>query len=838
MRLLDRLSEHEALPRLISDPALAPAVPVITAVQEKSILKNPLMRLALRGRAEVFMPAGIYEQTGAFAAAWDSGFLSPLLRFLPFFSRFVTFPGLYYVQAGKLSRFEYRTEGGKVIYIGSRRNLLVICNDQKIFEALISGAEDPFDSGDDEGFFERGSLNPARYDAVFLFSPSWLSGILAEQNEDIAGVLKEIVFPSFIEAGFSVSPDKLELHLSARASSGNPAFAWMLEQRSQIPNIAEMLPAASQYSTILSVGSLSQLYDAAVVFTGPSLDDSLMQADRSSGLILGMNLEELIFSWPGTEFAVIGLEGRPHPVYAIQIADERKRQEVFNRAFKTIAINENVQLNLDGMRIPRIEVPDFLQALLRRWDIRLPSPYYTVHRDFLLASESAEALLSAVRAIQRNDVLPGSQAWRYLAGQRSEASAFSLYYSLDRSLPFFLRGNTTISSILGVYRQGLARMAFDRNTIKLSLSMIPGSGQGLTPASGYPLSVGRNPHNQVYGILSNKPTENRLIMIRDGAAISINTADNTIYEMEGQRQGNTWIIPAEGFDVKSADDPCAWVVSAQGRVTLVNGNMETEAGFPLSTGLRLSAQPAAHRGLLFLSGEDGRVLTVDSKGAITHWETAFFAALRSPPSFLQRQGSQRNITSLAAVYPKSFLGEIWILDTEGRALPGWPVPVSGIAFGSPVLFAHNRQTLAAFVTQAGELTVYDEGAAVLPPFPVEIDGVFLVQPVFDGEYLWLISAGGDLFRAALNGEVLQHNIPNFSAREEGFIVTHNIDGSPAVFVTGDGNALYGYTRNFRALEGFPLPIWGQPFFGDLNGNGKTEIAGVGMDRLLYRWQFK
>jgi hypothetical protein len=436
--------------------------------------------------------------------------------------------------------------------------------------------------------------------------------------------------------------------------------------------------------------------------------------------------------------------------------------------------------------------------------------------------------------MQRNDVLPKTQTWRILNGVQATTSAFSLYYSLDRSLPFFLRGNTAISEILGMYRQGLVKMAFERNKIGLYLAAIPGSGHGLALINGYPVSVGNNPHNHVYGILTGKPSDNRIVMVRDGAAISINPADNSIHELEARNQGHIWVIPADGMAVKSAADPSAWVVSALGRVTLVNGNMEIIRGFPISTGIRLSSPPAAYNGLLFLSAEDGRVNTVDANGKITPWETAFNAALRSPPSFFQA-GSK----SYAAVYPKSFFGEIWLLDTAGKALPGWPAPVQGIAFGSPLVFSHNNRIFAAFVTQAGDFSVFTENGSLAPPFPITIDGVFYLQPVFDGEYLWLVSEDGTLYRVSMGGEVLLHSIPNFRVREEGFIAIYNVNnGSPAVFIAGDGNAFYGYSADFRSLEGFPLPVWGRPFLGDLNGDGKTECIGVGMDRKLYRWQFK
>jgi len=118
--------------------------------------------------------------------------------------------------------------------------------------------------------------------------------------------------------------------------------------------------------------------------------------------------------------------------------------------------------------------------------------------------------------------------------------------------------------------------------------------------------------------------------------------------------------------------------------------------------------------------------------------------------------------------------------------------------------------------------------------------VFFVQPVFDGNFLWLVSSEGNLFRVSLDGEVLYQNIAGFSAKEEGYITVFDCDGdkTPEVFFTGEGNALHAYTRNFRSLEGFPLPVWGRPHFVPAQGNKKAEIFGIGMDKRLYRWQFR
>jgi len=350
------------------------------------------------------------------------------------------------------------------------------------------------------------------------------------------------------------------------------------------------------------------------------------------------------------------------------------------------------------------------------------------------------------------------------------------------------------------------------------------------------------PNNRIYGSQDNS----RIFISAGNTVISINTSDNSVSEMSGQDK--LWIIPADGTGSKNAVN--AWVVSERGRVTLVNGDLEPAQGFPVLTGLRLSAAPAAYNGKVYLCDEDGKVHSVDANGAQKIWETTFTSSLRSPPSFITAKAKTGEL-HYAAVYPKSFFGELWLLDADGKLLPEWPAQLmrvdedgftanAGISFGSPILVSLNNQVHTAFISQSGDFFIFDETAKALSPFPLILEGVFYVQPVFDGRFFWLVSAEGNLFRVSQEGEVLYQSIAGFSAKEEGYITVFDCDGdkTPEVFFTGEGNALYAYTQNFRSLEGFPLPAWGKPHFVPAQGNKKAEIYGIGMDRRLYRWQFR
>ncbi|MCL2320004.1 MAG: hypothetical protein FWC45_07955, partial [Treponema sp.] len=874
VRLAGRVLNHESLPDIMALAELAPLMKVLNEVKDSGLTENKWVRFAAKGRLDAVFFGGDRSPAqakpgqpgiaaGRILAAWDMGILSPFLRFLPVLAGRVTVPGLYYVQAGKNSRFEYRLKDGTVFFIGPHKNLLVISNNSALFESVLAGTSrngDKYGSGA-KTFYSRD------YDIAFLLSPPALLKLLGSNGADpsapvdpwMLSALGLLQFPGPVEASLTVLPGELKLRLVSPLGTGSQAVSRIIERNSQGGMLSAMIPANAQYLTLLSAGSLQELLNGVSAIAaanaggaaGNGLSDwenSLRKADSTAKLTLGMNLDELLFSWTGTQFAVYGLEGRPNPVFAAEIKDEKKRKEVFDKAFKSIFLNENIQLNLDGNRIPRIQVPSFLDSLLSLLGVNVPSPYYTVQNNYLFFSESAETLLAAVNAVRRNEVLPKTELWRTLSGDTTGPSSFTLFYSLDRSLPFFLKGSSAATSILRLYRQGLGQVSLENRLVTVSLNTIPGAGKGIVSMPGYPVELSpqnlssssrAKAGNRLFSISAGKDT--RLILTRGSDALAVNPLDRTIKEWHSpgspgamlyalpQRRENS---PGNSGAALSpgAGEGAAWIADSQGMVSLVNTDMESLKGFPLNTGIRLSAPPDAWGGKLFLCGEDGFVYIVDSNGRISRWGMSFSATLRSPPSFLDYKNK-----TYAAVYPKSFLfGEIFLLDAAGNPLPSWPVPVSGIAFGSPLLFtvppgdktgsgtpgsALRDRLLAAFITQAGELTVYTENAETLPGFPLELPGVFYVQPVFDGEYLWIIESTGTLYKISLNGEILSQDIPRLSVKEGAYITVTDLGGSRpnpsvqdpsspsgAIIFSGEGNALYGYSRHFNSLDGFPLPV--------------------------------
>ena len=116
-------------------------------------------------------------------------------------------------------------------------------------------------------------------------------------------------------------------------------------------------------------------------------------------MLFSLSMEDILFSWTGKEMAIWGLENKKDPVFVMEIADEKKRQEIFNTVFKSIILKENTSLLLDGVRVPRIELPSFFNNLLKLFKINMIKPYYLVKDNFIYFSESAENLVNISYAI-------------------------------------------------------------------------------------------------------------------------------------------------------------------------------------------------------------------------------------------------------------------------------------------------------------------------------------------------------------------------------------------------------------------------------------------------------
>ena len=61
------------------------------------------------------------------------------------------------------------------------------------------------------------------------------------------------------------------------------------------------------------------------------------------------------------------------------------------------------------------------------------------------------------------------------------------------------------------------------------------------------------------------------------------------------------------------------------------------------------------------------------------------------------------------------------------------------------------------------------------------------------------------------------------------------NGRDDVLVSGGGNALYAYTDNLQALDGFPVAGTGTPCLIDVDGDGFAELISCDIDNKIHAY---
>lgn len=858
MRFTDRLLAHESLPDILAEPAVAPLAPAISRLRDSGLTERAFARFLGNGNLE-----GAVLADGHLIAAYDVGVASPLMALAPFVAGRITGKNLYYVQAGGIFRFEYRPVGGTVWYIAPYHNLLVLSNDSALIESALKRepraevvpeetvtepaadsltgtldanvpppSPDAVASMDNSGRLAR-RLGSDDYDIGFLVDSRDALAAIANGDEAIRAFIAKLDVSDTLALTVRIKPQELDVVMRTRLESKTPELRSILSKDSPDSNIAAALPANGQYATLITGVSPERLLAALKAVSPQDVGDSIDHADRTASSILGMGFDSLIYSWAGDGLAVFGLEGRPRPVFALKVADEAKRKAAFDAAIATFAVTEDDSFVIDGVRVPQLKLPDFLAGLLGLFKVSVPAPYYLVENGWLYLSESPENLLSTVTAIRKGDTLKESDTWKLLSASSGSKETLSLFYSLDRAIPFFLKGHSSVTRALRLYRQGLARLSIEDGEVVVTLAVIPGSGGGVAPLPGYPVDLGGRAGDAVYSIGFSSSRSSRLVTVVDKTRVlALDTATLALHSFDAGSPA--WCVPAPDLSPDKPEEPSLWVITESGEVSLMNGNLEIVQGFPVSVGVALSSRPVADTNRILLPASDGSLRIVDLSGKLGALTLPFTDELRSPPVIAASLARR-----VIAAYPKGFSGMLWLMDASGSALPGWPIPAGGIAYGSPVACETRRGLELAFLTQSGTLSRYAESGQAVKGYPANLPGVFFFQPAFDGEYLWAVSSSGVLYRVASDGAVMSRQISDFTA-SAGAIACADIDGdkSPEVLVSGDGNALFAYRSDFTPLDGFPLPIWGLPAIADLNGDGSLECAGVGLDNRLYCWQFR
>jgi len=806
----------KALDAILSGPELGAARGLV-----RSLRAQPFLRTAAFDRlADLRVDAALYEG-GGFVAAASLGYRSAALRLAPLAARLVPgllakVPGLSWVPEATPSRFELKA-GEATIYAVRYRDALVVASSVE----LLAAAREPTGRGVDPAL-AAALAEPSSGSLRFLVDPATLTAGLASGGGLAAGLLSALEFPSLAVVDLRLANERVELSVNLTSTVRDSGLAALFGRRSRTPSILSRFPESASYFTLLAAGEPSGLWKALSPALGDSVVSAFDTADRASKLALGLGLDALLFSWMGDELGVYGSSLGSEPVFFARIADEKARRRVFDTIFGSLLVGRDVSAMVGDTRVPRIVFPPFLRSFLEQLGVGLVEPFYLVEDGFLYVCQSAELLAAAVAETRDGRLLVKTDRWKDGAAGVSPESSASLFYSLDRSVPFFMRGNAGLASALKLYGRGVASVRLSSGSVRLELSAVPAAKGVKATLPGFPIDAG--------GRMGSDPVLGRTA---SGVPVAFWTSGQKLrgvdlssgarYEAELDAPG--WLALDHGNGRMAA----LWAVSDRGTVYRLDATLRPLEGFPLVTGQKVSGPCVASLGRLVVPVASEPALMLVSADGSTRFSSAFDSRQRSAPAV--------SGYALAAL-PRSFDSELYLMDLEGMALPGWPVPLPGIASAAPAFAGADTAAdgRALALTEAGQLLAYAIDAAASPGFPVPLEGSFDAAPVWAPGWrsVYALSVEGTLYRVGLDGSTLGSvRVGRQSAR--GAAVTAydaDGDGREELYVSGGGDALYAFSGDLSLLPGYPVSGAGAPRFIDIDGDGTDDMVVRGADDTL------
>ena len=804
----------------MTSPALQKNRDTFLKLKSSPLRKNFFVKQALQRRFD----AAVYED-GA-VGVLDAGFLAGAVRLAPY-----AIPHIKSV-SNKLELASNRHgsyyQAGDSLFFVFKKNLIIFATDKALLEEAMTYSNSQLYQEKELETVNQRLKEPLR---IFANGQKLLTLVTAGQKESSAvqnyleAIVPYLSQEEYTELSFGITESELNVTVTVpmdfSEAEENPVIH-LLEKDSQVPGLLPQFGADVQYYTLISTGTLHDLREAAnkILPAEKNFSAAWKKSDSICRLVFSRSLEDLLFSWTADEFAVFGIEGKAEPVIALKISDEKKRRDVFDRLFASYVINSNDNLLVDGVRLPRIEMPGFLLSILQLVNINIPKPYYLVKDNYIYFSQSPENLAAINTGAQRSQKLTASENWKRVSSNQNPYSSLSLYYNLERSVPFFVKGNSAMSKILALYNSGRFDLRVKDNVLEVQLQASAVKPDSSNHIPGFPIEL-ENRSNAV--LVKSKAKKSRLIFWLENNSV-VHSLDCGTFERNSAEYPELQYIVAASEATAKTNGGELWAVTKNGMAYLLNAKLESVFGYPILTGVSMDCAPFVYKDSLVLAGADGELCFVSQTGELSVLETQAEGGIKATPSV---NGD------ILAFYEKGFFGGIHVYKNLEPVTTEGPLELDGIAYGSPCLFTAGGKDYAAMITQAGQLYVYDIEGEPLSPFPVGLNGVFYLNVQMADGYLFALSEEGELYRVGLDGKSLRIKLPYFTAKT-GRITIYDYDAQPGeeIFVSGEGNSLYGFNSALELLPGFPVSGYGNPLFIDLNGDNKNDCLSITFDNRL------
>ncbi|MBQ7166459.1 MAG: hypothetical protein IJR93_05915 [Treponema sp.] len=813
------LLDLKAADSLLTDPTLAPWRAAYLSLRQSPLRKNKYAPL-IAGRK---LDLAIYMkgETTDFLALTDAGKYSCVTRLAARILPFAKIEGLDYVKDGGYFIYTSRDKDtGSVtrVYLKIRKNLIAASMSPSLLLRAFEKDYAPEHPERALELLEAKSTYPLK---ILVGAKEFARKAVPPDNIYLSSLVSMLGEEARSLIEFKIDDGEVRLEASVPLEESAVAASPLgpiVSKKSSAPSMLTRFTDNIQYYTLLHAGSLPELKDALfpIIQQTQDIQAAWEEGEKYARKLFKSSIEELVFSWTGTEFALLGVEGSSDPVVVLQVGDEAKRKEAFDKLNKSLLIKNNSSLIVDGVRLPCLDMPSFFKGILKMLKIELPRPYYLVHEGYVYFSESPQNLAILYGRYKAGSMLARNDVWKKISADQMQQAALGLFYNTERSIPFFLQGNGLVTKLLKLYERGQVNFSFEDGHLKAAYHAVATNSYNDRMLPGFPVELEETP-------------ELKLEAAPNGRTVFWREGDKAVKSLDFSSLAVSKLLMHESCQITASAEECAgggmvWVTDGKGAVYLLDKKLQVVRPFPVVTGHKISAEPAAIGRKLLVPAEDGTLVIVDDTGRVSEIDCPPDCNFQSAPAV---QGN------MAAVYSKGFEGTIYTVQDSKITDADRPMYVDGIAFGSPCLTREGESVLTAMITQAGDFYLFRDGN-LQTGFPLSNPGVFGTNVIGCGGAWFALSTEGDLCKITADGGKSRIKVPDLPSAKEASLTS---DGE-RIFVSGDSNRIYAFTSSLEMVYGFPVAGRGKCVIADVNGDGSKDCVVLSLDKKLYAWNLK
>ncbi len=817
---------------ILSKTELKDIYKTILDIRSTKILKNKFLAKLINLKANI-----IIKKDYSPILLFDLGYKSIITRSSQFMTKFMGNHNKFSLEKlnskNNIYQLHLKTYN-RVLYISVCKNLLFVAFNKEDIDYLYETKQKANNIYYDENFkfIKNKTKNFGMADIYFntneVFQPLFLSSYKVNK------IINKFKYNTNTAISMNITNEDFLLNTYTSYYTTDKKINDFIWNESGKLDVVDYLPNDTNLYSGIKIKSFEEFYKVFLYLNERQYDEKIKTIDKSSKLLFGLGIEEIIFSWIGTEIGAYTSDISTHPVVFLKIKNKKKLETVLKKVTKSIVLKEESKIIYNDVNLKKISIRNFLQPIIEIFIKGLDTPYYKIIDNYIFFSMDPATLANLEKKYNDKLTITSDKVYKSISSKIKNKANIFLYFNMTEKIPNFLKMNKILPDILKLYEKGILTINFDNTNLEIDIAA---AGVNIRKAKNFPGYPQQLEHNITSPILCKNITgssvEELIYTTKNEKLFITNFNNNPIKNFPVSLNGISNNAPIL-TNFNNDKNLYIFVFTDKGYLHSFDTKGNEKLSYPIETDFKDSFYPVYFNGSLLFYSNKEKKLFIFKNEKFTEINNEITSPLLSPVTVYN---------NILAFYPKSFSGTINLINSNGNPVKGWPKEAGGIGFGSPVINRIGNEHIGSviFMTQKGDLNIWKLDGNKKDGFPLKFSGVYYTQPVVgnvdsksDREIVTLDKNGNISIISGNGSIILSKEIKEANSKENKILLFDiNNDNINEIFIYGGSNNIIALDSKLNILPGFPVKGNTKPSFTDFDSDGQYEMVVAGVDKFIY-----